>query len=178
MKTIGNLLWFFFTGLETAIMWFFLGIAWCITLIGIPFGKQAFKMAKLIIAPFGKTVETHFGSHPILNILWMLWGGLESCICFYWIGILYCITIIGIPFGKQWFKMAKLVFKPFGKSVVFDRKRPVLNFLFFLLGGEVFSLLYFVLGLALCITLVGIPFGKQCLKLAKLSFKPFGRAVA
>ena len=118
MKVIGNIIWMLFGGLESAIVLFFYGIVACITIIGIPFGKQAFKMAKLIIAPFGKTVETHFGSHPILNILWMLWGGLESCICFYWIGILYCISIIGIPFGKQWFKMGKLVLFPFGANIV------------------------------------------------------------
>lgn len=118
MKVIGNIIWMLFGGLESAIALFFYGIVACITIIGIPFGKQAFKMAKLMIAPFGKVVEGHFGSHPILNILWMIFGGLESCICFFWIGILYCITIIGIPFGKQWFKMAKLILFPFGAKVV------------------------------------------------------------
>ena len=112
------------------------------------------------------------------NFLWCLLGGFIFAAVYFVLGLAFCVTLVGIPFGKQWFKMAKLVFKPFGKSVVFNRKRPFLNFLFFLLGGEIFSIFYFVLGVALCVTLVGIPFGKQCLKLAKLSFKPFGRAVA
>ena len=89
-----------------------------------------------------------------------------------------CVTIVGIPFGKQYFKLAKLVLKPFGKAVVFKRRRPLLNFIFAFLGGIVLAPIYFVLGVALCVTLVGIPFGKQCLKLAKLAFKPFGRTVA
>ena len=57
MKLIANILWFFFTGLVTAVGWFFLGLIWCITIIGIPFGKQCFKLAKLGFAPFGATIE-------------------------------------------------------------------------------------------------------------------------
>ena len=57
MKTIGNILWFLFTGLEEAIMWIFIGLVWCITIIGIPFGKQCFKLAGLSIAPFGATID-------------------------------------------------------------------------------------------------------------------------
>lgn len=117
MKVLGNIIWFLFGGFESAVVLFFYGIAACITIIGIPFGRQAFKMAGLIIAPFGKVVKGNFGSHPIMNILWMIFGGLESAICFFWVGIIYCITIIGIPFGKQWFKMAKLVLFPFGATI-------------------------------------------------------------
>ena len=57
MKLIGNLLWFIFTGLLSSIAWFLLGILWCITIIGIPFGKQCFKLATLALAPFGATVR-------------------------------------------------------------------------------------------------------------------------
>ncbi len=117
MKVIGNIIWFLFGGFESAVALFFLGIIYCITIIGIPFGRQAFKMAHLMIAPFGKVVQGHFGAHPIMNILWMIFGGLESCIGFYIIGIIYCITIIGIPFGKQWFKMGKLIIFPFGAKI-------------------------------------------------------------
>ena len=56
MKFIGNVLWLFLTGLWTGLMYFFLGLFWCITIVGIPFGLQAFKFAKLAIAPFGATV--------------------------------------------------------------------------------------------------------------------------
>ena len=112
------------------------------------------------------------------NFLWCVLGGFIFAAVYFVLGLVFCVTVVGIPFGKQYFKLAKLVIKPFGKSVEFDRKRPFLNFLWNILGGVVFSLVYFVLGIALCVTLVGIPFGKQCLKLAKLAFKPFGRTVA
>ena len=112
------------------------------------------------------------------NFLWCVLGGEIFAAVYFLLGIAFCCTIVLSPHGKQYLKMAKLVFKPFGKSVVVNRKRPLFNFFFFLLGGEIFSIFYFVLGVALCVTLVGIPFGKQCLKLAKLSFKPFGRVVA
>lgn len=112
------------------------------------------------------------------NFLWCVLGGFIFAAVYFVLGLAFCVTLIGIPFGKQYFKLAKLVLTPFGKAVVFERKRPFLNFLFNLLGGIVFALVYFVLGVVLCVTLVGIPFGKQCLKLAKLAFKPFGRTVA
>ena len=112
------------------------------------------------------------------NFLWCVLGGFIFAAVYFVLGLVFCCTLVGIPFGKQYFKLAKLVCKPFGKTVVFERKRRFGNFLFNLLGGIVFALVYFVLGLALCVTLVGIPFGKQCLKLAKLAFKPMGRTVA
>lgn len=55
MKTVGNVLWFIFTGLFSGIAWYLLGLIWCITIIGIPFGKQCFKLAGLAITPFGAT---------------------------------------------------------------------------------------------------------------------------
>ena len=117
MKFIGNLLWFFLTGLGTALAWLFLGIVWCITIIGIPFGLQAFKMAKLSLFPFGKTVNTNFGKHPIANLIWFIFGGFGIALGFLFTGIFWCITIIGIPFGKQCFKLTKLALMPFGATV-------------------------------------------------------------
>lgn len=117
MKFIGNLIWFIITGLETAIAWFLLGLLWCITIIGIPFGKQCFKFAGLVLTPFGKTVNTDFGKHPIANIIWIIFGGLGLAIGYILVGVLFCITIIGIPFGKQCFKLAKLALMPFGAEV-------------------------------------------------------------
>ena len=117
MKTLGNIIWFIFIGLWSAISWFFLGILWCITIIGIPFGLQAFKLAKLTLFPFGKVVKSDFGKHPIANILWLLFGGLELAIGYVFAGVIFCITIIGIPFGKQCFKLAGLGAIPFGANV-------------------------------------------------------------
>ncbi|MDE6294079.1 MAG: YccF domain-containing protein [Clostridiales bacterium] len=117
MKTIGNILWFLFTGLWTGISWIFTGILWCITIIGIPFGKQAFKLARVSFWPFGTEVNKNFGRHPIANVIWIIFGGLFLAIGFIFAGILWCITIIGIPFGKQCFKLAGLAFTPFGAEI-------------------------------------------------------------
>ena len=117
MKTIGNILWFLFTGLGAGISWFFLGLIWCITIIGIPFGKQCFKLAKLAFWPFGTNVNGNFGSHPIANIIWFVFGGFGLFFSFAFPGLIWCITIIGIPFGKQCFKLAKLAAFPFGATV-------------------------------------------------------------
>ncbi|MBE7078109.1 MAG: YccF domain-containing protein [Clostridiales bacterium] len=117
MKFIGNVLWFIFTGLFSSLCWLILGIIWCITIIGIPFGKQCFKMSKLSLFPFGKTVDSDFGKHPIANIIWVVFGGFGLALGYLIVGIIWCITIIGIPFGKQCFKLAKLALMPFGAEV-------------------------------------------------------------
>ena len=117
MKTLGNILWFLFTGLWTGIMWFFIGLLWCITIIGIPFGKQAFKLARLSFWPFGAEVDKNFGKHPIANVIWVIFGGFILTIGFAVAGLIWCITIIGIPFGKQCFKLAGLALSPFGAEI-------------------------------------------------------------
>ena len=117
MKTLGNVIWFLLTGLSAAIAYVVLGLIWCITIIGIPFGKQCFKIAGLIIWPFGKTVNGDFGKHVILNVIWIIFGGLELCIGFAFAGVIWCITILGIPFGKQCFKLSKLSLMPFGATI-------------------------------------------------------------
>lgn len=118
MKTIGNILWFLFTGFWSCIGWCLLGILWCITIIGIPFGTQCFKFAGLSAMPFGKTVCSDFAKHPIANVIWFLFGGLELGLGYALAGVLWCITIIGIPLGKQCFKLAGLGFFPFGARVL------------------------------------------------------------
>ena len=117
MKLIANILWVLFTGLESALGWLLIGLLWCITIVGIPFGKQAFKMADLSLLPFGKRVEGNFAKHPIANVIWFLLGGFALVLGFLLAGILWCITIIGIPFGKQCFKLAKLAAAPFGAKI-------------------------------------------------------------
>ncbi len=118
MKTIGNILWLFLTGIGSALGWFFIGVIWCITIIGIPFGKQAFKLARVSAWPFGTTVNTNFGSHPIANVIWIILGGLSLAMSYLFIGVIWCITIIGIPFGKQCFKLAKVAIAPFGCEII------------------------------------------------------------
>ena len=116
MKTIGNILWFLLTGLWTGLAYAILGLIWCITIIGIPFGKQCFKLSRLAFWPFGTVVNKNFGKHPIANVIWIIFGGLGLCIGFGLAGIIWCITIIGIPFGKQCFKLAGLSITPFGAT--------------------------------------------------------------
>ena len=119
MSCLGNIIWFIFGGFFNAIGWFFTGILWCITIIGIPIGLQCFKMAGLQLAPFGKeVVETNFGIGSLfLNILWIIFGGLELCIANLLSAFFLCITIVGIPFAARSLKLAKLSLMPFGKEI-------------------------------------------------------------
>lgn len=119
MKFIGNLIWFLVAGLIMWISWALAGILWCITIIGIPWGVQCFKFAKLCLFPFGKEVRYGGGAGSmILNLLWIVISGVPLAIEAAIVGVVFCITIIGIPFGKQCFKIAKLALMPFGTEIV------------------------------------------------------------
>lgn len=94
-------------------------------------------------------------------------------------GLLWCITIVGIPIGLQCFKLAGLAFFPFGKDVVYGGGAGsfLLNVLWLIFGGIPLAVEAAAIGCLLCISIIGIPFGMQCFKLAKLSLMPFGTAV-
>lgn len=113
-----NVIWFIFAGIWLTLAWALVGVLCCITIVGIPIGVQCFKVARLALAPFGTEVEYggHFGS-LLLNVLWIVFGGLELCIVALVAGAVCCITIVGIPAGIQSFKFAKLALMPFGSSV-------------------------------------------------------------
>ena len=117
MKLIANIIWFILGGLWLGLGWLLLGLLLCITIIGIPFGLQCFKAAKLTFAPFGKRVTVQFDKHPVANLLWAILAGWEMALGYLVSGILCCITIIGIPMGLQSFKLMKLAFLPFGATV-------------------------------------------------------------
>ena len=120
MRLLGNILWILLGGLETAILWFLIGCILCITIIGIPFGTQCFKMAGLTLAPFGKTVINNGGlATGIFNIIWALTFGWMLGAIYVFAGLVNLCTIIGIPFGIQSFKMAALAFWPFGSEIVY-----------------------------------------------------------
>ena len=124
MKAIGNLLWFIFGGFLSGLSWWLAGILWCITIIGIPIGKQCFKFASVSFFPFKKDIILGGGAPSTLaNILWLLISGIWLAIGNAAVGLLWCITIVGIPFGKQFFKIARLALMPFGARVVELRKR-------------------------------------------------------
>ena len=119
MRTIGNILWFIFGGLLGGLAWIFAGCIWCITIIGIPVGLQCFKFATLAFWPFGKEIVYGNGMFSFLvNLIWIIFFGWEMALGNLIVGCIWCITIVGIPFGKQFFKMARLSFMPFGASVI------------------------------------------------------------
>lgn len=119
MRTLGNILWIIFGGWISALGWLLAGCLWCITILGIPIGKQCFKLASISLDPFGKEIEYGGGAASFLvNILWSLLSGLELAATNFLLGCVLCISIIGIPFGKQYFKIAKLSLAPFGARIV------------------------------------------------------------
>ena len=114
------------------------------------------------------------------NILWFLLGGLESGLLWVAYGLLWCVTIVGIPIGVQCFKFASLAFWPFDKEVRYGGGTMSLlaNIFWLIFSGLPLAVGYAVGGLIWCLTVIGIPFGKQCFKLARLSLTPFGAEVA
>lgn len=122
MNFLGNLLWILLGGLFVSLYYVIIGLAFCITIIGIPFGVQLFKIAGFALCPFGRQVVpgTNDGGclSILMNIIWIIFGGIEIALAHVVLGITFCITIVGIPFGVQNFKMALLALTPFGKAIV------------------------------------------------------------
>ncbi len=122
MKTLGNVIWVVFGGFVIAIEYVVGSIALMVTIIGIPFGIQSLKLAELALWPFGKRIkhkESTTGCISFLmNIIWFFVGGLPIILTHLLFGVLFYITIIGIPFGHQHFKLMRLALSPFGKEIV------------------------------------------------------------
>lgn len=119
MNFLGNIIWLLFGGIVSAVAWFLAGLILCVTIIGIPFGVQCFKIMAFVLWPFGKEIELgNFGAGGLLfNIIWLIFFGWEFAVAHLIIGVIFCITIIGIPFGLQHFKLAKLGLIPFGATI-------------------------------------------------------------
>ncbi len=115
----------------------------------------------------------------LLNILWIIFGGFLSAVGWIISGILWCITIVGIPVGIQCFKLSSISFNPFGKEIEYDDGAAsiILNIIWILVSGWEMALTNALIGCLLCITIIGIPFGKQFFKIAGLSLMPFGAKV-
>lgn len=122
MKTLGNVIWVVFGGFVIAIEYVVGSIALMVTIIGIPFGIQSLKLAELALWPFGKRIkhkESTTGCISFLmNIIWFFVGGLPIILTHLLFSVLFYITIIGIPFGHQHFKLMRLALSPFGKEIV------------------------------------------------------------
>jgi uncharacterized membrane protein YccF (DUF307 family) len=116
------------------------------------------------------------------NILWIVLGGGFLLFIEYLLGgCLLCLTIIGIPFGIQCIKLSLLALVPFGKEVVQSRSATgclgtVMNVLWIITGGILLSITHIVFGFLCAITIIGIPFARQHLKLSALALAPFGRS--
>lgn len=122
-----NLLWLFLGGWTTALSWFTTALFMVITIVGIPWARAAFNIGLLNLWPFGSSVRTRSGSDIgtgplglLGNILWFVFcGWWLAALHIFW-GLLFCITIIGLPWGIQHFKLAKISFAPIGKAIIFN----------------------------------------------------------
>lgn len=122
MKILGNLIWLIFGGIVIAIEYFIGSLVLFITIVGIPFGLQTLKMSSLAIWPFGRATRVDIRAsgclYILMNIIWLLFGGLWIAVTHAFFGLLLCITIIGIPFGMQHFKLTAIALNPFGRDIV------------------------------------------------------------
>ena len=102
----------------SALTWVLADMLWCVTIIGIPVGLQCFKLASISLNPFGKEIRYEGEAvSSLLNVVWFILSGWQLALVNFVIGILLCATIVGIPFGRQFFKLAKLSLCPFGAVV-------------------------------------------------------------
>lgn len=122
MSVLGNILWILTGGFLIALWYALGGLVLCLTIVGIPFGVQLFKLAWLSLFPFGKEIQTTgFASGClglVMNVLWILIGGIELVISHLILALLLAITIIGLPFARQHLKLARLALTPFGSTIV------------------------------------------------------------
>ena len=122
MKFIGNIAWLVLGGLLTSVLYILAGLLFCITIIGIPFGAQLMKIGAYAFWPFGRDMEFKAGEPGCLslvgNVIWVVCGWWEIALIHIACGVLFCITIVGIPFGLKHFTIAKTSLFPFGQSNV------------------------------------------------------------
>lgn len=117
-----NLAWLFFGGLIMGLAYLLLGVLFCCTVIGLPIGLPLIKLSSFIFWPFGRTSETtNSGGLSILgNIIWLICGGLELAIAHFALGLILCVTLIGIPLGMKHFEIAGIALTPFGRTIESD----------------------------------------------------------
>jgi uncharacterized membrane protein YccF (DUF307 family) len=121
MKILGNILWLLFGGIIIALEYFVASFILMATIVGIPFGIQTLKLGVLALWPFGRETRQSTRSsgclYIIMNIIWIVVGGICISISHLIFGLLFCITIVGIPFGMQHFKLAGMALTPFGRDI-------------------------------------------------------------
>jgi len=128
VRTLGNVIWLVLAGLWLAASYALAGVLAVVTIVGIPFGIQAFKLAGYALWPFGRVViETPRADRAlgvVGDVLWFVLGGWWIALMQLVLALVLCLTIVGIPFGVVSFRMAVLALVPFGKTVVFERQVP------------------------------------------------------
>lgn len=121
MNIFLNIIWVVFGGLMIAIEYAISSVLMMITIVGIPFGLQTLKLAVLALWPFGTDVSNDGWPSGclagIMNVIWWFVGGIPIALTHLAWGLVFCITIVGIPFGVQHFKLMRLALLPFGKTV-------------------------------------------------------------
>lgn len=121
MKLLGNMIWFIFSGFWAFVAWYLIGFLICLTIIGIPFGLQCFKIGSFGLFPFGKTlVPSAKNASLIFNMIWIIFCGWELAVMHLTSAFFLCLTIIGIPFALQSVKLAGISLLPFGIQVVHE----------------------------------------------------------
>lgn len=125
MSFIGNLLWFILGGVVMGFLWILAGLLCCATIVGIPMGVACFRIASFAFFPFGKDLvpaemigEKRIVGTGLANLIWCIFIGLWLAIGNILLGIAFFCTIIGIPFGFAYFKLAKASFAPLGQRIV------------------------------------------------------------
>ena len=122
MKFIGNIIWVVFGGLLISLGYLFGGLVLCLTIVGIPFGVQIMRLGMFALWPFGGEVQPKANAtgclQIIMNVLWIIFGGIEVALSHLTLGVAFCCTIIGIPFGLQHFKLMLYSLLPFAHEVV------------------------------------------------------------
>jgi uncharacterized membrane protein YccF (DUF307 family) len=127
MNLLLNIIWLIFGGFVLVLGYLLGAIILCVTIIGIPFGVQCFKLAGLALAPFGREVREKDPPGGclaiVMNIIWIILPGLELALAHLFLALVFAITIIGLPIAAQHLKMARMALIPFGFEVR-DRFRP------------------------------------------------------
>lgn len=122
MHAVGNIFWLILGGILIAFLYYIVALLMCLTIIGIPFGIQLFKLGTYAMWPFGHQLVDR-PNEPgcvsiVMNLIWILTGWWEIALLHVLCGLLFCITIVGIPLGMQHFRMALASIFPFGKEIL------------------------------------------------------------
>ena len=113
-----SIIWIIFGGISSTITAIGIGISYCVTIIGIPFGIIYFKSIKLLITPVNKRVILHYGKHPVLNTLWLIFGGFAICVVYSLVAFILIMSVVFSSIGEQYGKFATFFFAPFGSEIL------------------------------------------------------------